>query len=110
MQDALAEVKSHLGREYDIVIGGRRLQTKEKIISVNPANPSEIVGIHQRAGLEHVEEAMTAARAAFESWSRTPATGQGCAAVSRGRPDPGAHLPKMLRVADLRGSPARSGN
>jgi 1-pyrroline-5-carboxylate dehydrogenase len=30
------------------------------------------VGVHQKAGKEHVEPAMKAALAAFESWSRTP--------------------------------------
>ena len=39
---------------------------------MNPAKPSEVVGIHQKAGAEHVEPAMQAALHAFESWSVTP--------------------------------------
>jgi 1-pyrroline-5-carboxylate dehydrogenase len=70
MQAALAEVRAKLGREYDIVIGGRRLKTSGKIFSMNPAHPAEVVGVHQRAGAEHVEEAMQAAQAAFSSWSK----------------------------------------
>jgi len=70
MQAALAEVRAKLGREYDIVIGGRRLKTSGKIFSMNPAHPAEVVGVHQRAGAEHVEEAMQAAQAAFASWSK----------------------------------------
>jgi 1-pyrroline-5-carboxylate dehydrogenase len=38
---------------------------------VNPAKPSEIVGIHQKAGAEHVEPAIQAALKAFEFWRRT---------------------------------------
>ena len=72
MQAALAEVRAKLGREYDIVIGGRRLKTSGKIFSMNPAHPAEVVGVHQRAGAEHVEEAMQAAQAAFRSWSKVP--------------------------------------
>jgi 1-pyrroline-5-carboxylate dehydrogenase len=68
MEAALAEVRARLGREYDIVIGGRRLKTAGKILSMNPAHPAEVVGVHQRAGQEHVEEAMQAAQAAFASW------------------------------------------
>jgi 1-pyrroline-5-carboxylate dehydrogenase len=72
MEAALAEVRAKLGREYDIVIGGRRLKTSGKIFSMNPAHPAEVVGVHQRAGAEHVEEAMQAAQAAFASWRRVP--------------------------------------
>ncbi|HEX5430744.1 MAG TPA: L-glutamate gamma-semialdehyde dehydrogenase [Bryobacteraceae bacterium] len=73
MRAAIAKVRSQLGREYDLVIGGRRLRTEEKIRSVNPARPSEIVGIHQKAGQEHVQQAMQAAVQAFESWKNTSA-------------------------------------
>jgi 1-pyrroline-5-carboxylate dehydrogenase len=72
MRAAIAKVRGQLGREYDLIIGGKRIRTAEKIKSVNPAKPSEIVGIHQKAGREQVEPAMIAALEAFESWSRTP--------------------------------------
>jgi 1-pyrroline-5-carboxylate dehydrogenase len=72
MLAALAEVESELGREYDLVIGGKRLRTAEKIASVNPARPAQVVGIHQRAEAEHAEPALQAALAAFPAWSRTP--------------------------------------
>src|ERR1039458_5582884 len=71
MHTALELVASQLGREYDLVIGGKSLKTKDKIRSINPARPIQIVGIHQKAGAEHVEQAMAAALLAFESWSRT---------------------------------------
>ena len=72
MRAALDRVRGQLGREYDLVIGGKRIRTAEKIRSLNPAQPSQVVGIHQKAGKEHVEPAMQAALHAFESWSRTP--------------------------------------
>ena len=71
MQATLAEVERQLGREYDLIIGGRRLRTEGKIVSINPARPSQIVGVHQRAGAEHVDQAVAAAQAAFTNWSRT---------------------------------------
>jgi 1-pyrroline-5-carboxylate dehydrogenase len=70
MEQALADVKSKLGHEYDLVIGGRRIKTEGKIISINPARPREVVGIHQMAVAEHVELAMSAAQEAFATWSR----------------------------------------
>jgi 1-pyrroline-5-carboxylate dehydrogenase len=71
MKAALDLVAGQLGREYDLVIGGRRLKTEAKIRSLNPARPAQIVAIHQKAGAEHAQEAMQAALRAFEFWSRT---------------------------------------
>ena len=47
MRAAIEKVRSELGREYDLVIGGRHIKTTEKTTSLNPAKPSEIVGVHQ---------------------------------------------------------------
>ncbi|HKT49293.1 MAG TPA: L-glutamate gamma-semialdehyde dehydrogenase [Candidatus Angelobacter sp.] len=71
MRDALAKVRAELGREYDMVIGDQIIRTKEKITSTNPANPSQVVGVFQSAGREHVEPAIRAAAAAFETWKYT---------------------------------------
>ena len=71
MQEAVDKVRDELGREYDLVIGGRRIKTGDIAASVNPARPSEVVGQHQQAGPAEVEPAMQAALRAFESWSRT---------------------------------------
>src|SRR5215472_9908658 len=70
MRAALTKVGAELGREYDMVIGGRLIKTAEKIKSLNPARPSQVVGIFQSAGREHVEPAIQAATAAFASWKR----------------------------------------
>ena len=71
MREALNLVAGQLGREYDLIIGGHRLRTEGKIKSLNPAQPAQVVGIHQKAGGEHAEQAMQAALEAFASWSRT---------------------------------------
>jgi 1-pyrroline-5-carboxylate dehydrogenase len=73
MRAAIEKVRVELGREYDLVIGGHRSRThreSDKIRSVNPARPSEVIGVHQKAGREHVEPAMRAALEAFESWKK----------------------------------------
>src|SRR5437773_3222489 len=71
MRSAIEKVRGQLGREYDLIIGGKHVKTGDKIKSLNPAKPSQIVGLHQKAGREHVEPAMSAALKAFESCSRT---------------------------------------
>ncbi len=71
MRAAIEKVRGQLGREYDLVIGGKRLKTSDKIRSLNPAKPSEVIGVHQKAGKDHVEPAVQAASKAFAQWSRT---------------------------------------
>ena len=73
MQSALTQVAAQLGREYDMVIDGKRLRTEAKIVSANPARPRQVVGVHQHATADHVQPAVDAALAAFPAWSRTPA-------------------------------------
>src|SRR6266481_2686208 len=71
MREALAHVRSELGREYDMVIGDRMIRTKEKSTSLNPAHPEQVVGVFQHAEAEHVAPAIQAAAQAFESWKKT---------------------------------------
>lgn len=71
MRAAIEKVRGQLGREYDLIIGGKHVKTQDKIKSVNPAKPSQLVGLHQKATKDHVEPVMAAALKAFETWSRT---------------------------------------
>jgi 1-pyrroline-5-carboxylate dehydrogenase len=73
MKAALVRVGDQLGHEYELIIGGERLRTEAKIESHNPARPSQLVGIHQKAGAEHAELAIAAALKSFESWKSVPA-------------------------------------
>ena len=70
MQAALDHVAAQLGREYSLIIGGERVKTEDKIRSLNPAQPSQVVGVHQKADAAHAGTAMAAALRAFEVWSR----------------------------------------
>ena len=68
MREALTHVGELLGREYPLIIGGERVKTSGKIESHNPARPAQVVGVHQKAGAEHAEQAVDAALKAFETW------------------------------------------
>ena len=73
MRSAIGKVRGQLGREYNLIVGGKRVKTSGKIRSINPAKPSEVVAVHQKCGKEHVEPAVQAALSAFAHWSRTSA-------------------------------------
>lgn len=74
MESALEQVRSELNRSYDLIIGGHRVREGAPFASVNPARPSETIGMHYDAPAELAEKAVAAAAAAFPAWSRTPVT------------------------------------
>jgi 1-pyrroline-5-carboxylate dehydrogenase len=86
MEEALQRTRAQLGREYPIVIGGEKLATDDKLRSVNPTRPSEIVGVFQKGTREMVDRAIRAAEEAFQQWSRT---------------DPERRVEYMLRVSRI---------
>src|ERR1700734_691780 len=73
MERALREVRAQLGREYDLLIDGRREKTGDLLKSLNPSRPSEIVGIHNKATAQLAKEAVEAAHAYFAEWGAVPA-------------------------------------
>src|SRR5438552_2170090 len=75
MQEAVNEVHKELGREYNLVIGGRRIKTEEKFQSENPAQKGEVVGVVAKATARLAEEAIRLADETFKTWSRTPVIG-----------------------------------
>lgn len=73
MEAALAKVRSEFGREHHLRIGSERISTGDKLHSVNPSQPREIVGVHHKATRALANRAVESAYAYFPEWSRTPA-------------------------------------
>src|SRR5579871_3939347 len=73
MEKALADVHAQLGREYELLVAGRREKTPDKLRSLNPSRPSEVVGIHSKATAAMAKEAVESAHAYFAEWGATPA-------------------------------------
>ncbi|CAN5906534.1 L-glutamate gamma-semialdehyde dehydrogenase [soil metagenome] len=71
MRAALQKVEGELGRSYPLIIGGKRVETDGEIISVNPAQPSQVVGHVGRATETEADMALETATKTFETWSRT---------------------------------------
>ncbi|MEO6051250.1 MAG: L-glutamate gamma-semialdehyde dehydrogenase [Pyrinomonadaceae bacterium] len=75
MRLAIEKVRSELGREYPIVIGGEKITFDSKFNSINPAQTSEIVGVFSEgdSNTDLVEKAITAATTAFKTWRNVDA-------------------------------------
>lgn len=71
MQTALAQVEAQLGREYPHIIGGDRIRTSSRIRSINPADPSQVIGVHHEADGVLVDRAIHTATHAFDHWRRS---------------------------------------
>src|SRR4030095_12071380 len=74
MRAALEKVKSELGREYPLVIGGERIKTDGKLESINPADRTQVVGRFQKATKDLANRAVEAAHEAFQTWKNTSPT------------------------------------
>lgn len=69
-QEALSIVESYLGQDYPLVIGGERITTDDKIVSVNPADKEEVIGRVSKANKDLAEKAMTTAYETFQTWRK----------------------------------------
>src|SRR3989440_6905603 len=72
MRAALDKVKSELGREYPLVIGGERIKTGSTLESINPANRTQVVGKFHKATKELANQAVEIAYKAFQTWRNVP--------------------------------------
>lgn len=71
LEEAIKQVEADLGGEYPLIINGERITTKNKITSVNPANPNEVIGVVSKANMELAEKAMKVADEKFETWRKS---------------------------------------
>ncbi|HEY2762081.1 MAG TPA: L-glutamate gamma-semialdehyde dehydrogenase, partial [Pirellulales bacterium] len=76
MARALAEVRSQFGRSYSLAIGGKAVDANSNIVSRNPSDTSRTVGIVAAAQLNHVDDAVAAAKQALSQWSDLGAAGR----------------------------------
>ncbi len=72
-QSALAQVRSQLGQTYLPLVNGVAVPTGSSLDSLNPGQPSEVVGKVGLATVDLADQAVAAAKAAFATWKRTRA-------------------------------------
>ncbi|MCC6543187.1 MAG: proline dehydrogenase family protein, partial [Nitrospirae bacterium] len=68
MKEALVVVREQFDKKYPLYINGKEILTDKEIISLNPANPGEIVGKASSAAAREIEQAISGARRAWETW------------------------------------------
>ncbi|MFL6275254.1 MAG: L-glutamate gamma-semialdehyde dehydrogenase [Blastocatellia bacterium] len=68
MREAIANVEATFGRDYPLVIGGKRYTTGDMLASPNPSNYEDVVGLVHKATVELADKAIEAATAAFKEW------------------------------------------
>jgi 1-pyrroline-5-carboxylate dehydrogenase len=73
MKAALAHVRARLGADYPMVIGGADVHNDGLGASLDPSEPSQVVGRVPAGTPAHADRAVRAAQEAFTSWKRTPA-------------------------------------
>jgi 1-pyrroline-5-carboxylate dehydrogenase len=72
MRAAIEKVRTELGEEYPLVIGGEQIRTEAKLDSINPAQRTQVVGKFQKATTELANRAVETAYETFQTWRNTP--------------------------------------
>ena len=69
----VAKLEAQAGKEYPNIIGAERVYATNKFNSLNPSNPSHVVGVFQQGTAEDALRALDMAWEAFKSWQYVPA-------------------------------------
>jgi len=64
---------TQLGKKWPCVINGRKISDRPFLPSVNPAQPSQVVGYWAKGTVQDAEDAVAASVAYFPKWRATPA-------------------------------------
>lgn len=72
--DALATVRSYLGAEHPMLIGGHDERAHRQFDAKSPIDTRVVLGRFQAGDATHAASSVAAAKAAFETWSATPWT------------------------------------
>lgn len=73
MEEALKKVEGQFGKQWPLVIAGKKIETGKWLESTNPANPSQLIGKFAKGGKEHADQAMETALKTFETWRKVQA-------------------------------------
>jgi 1-pyrroline-5-carboxylate dehydrogenase len=72
MEEALEKVRSQLGRTYPLIVDGEEIHEGDLSDSINPADPSQVIGRFVQANRSLADEAVEKSHRAFQEWSRVP--------------------------------------
>jgi 1-pyrroline-5-carboxylate dehydrogenase len=66
---ALADVKTRMGKDQSMIIGGREVRAAETFEDRSPINQDWVLGRFAKGNADHARQALSAARQAFPRWS-----------------------------------------
>jgi 1-pyrroline-5-carboxylate dehydrogenase len=67
-QKAIASVRKRFGKTYEMIIGGKKVRSKGRLISYNPSNKDEIVAKFYKGTKETANRAVETANKKFDEW------------------------------------------
>lgn len=70
--EAVARVKANMGQTFPMYIDGQERTAEEQFEKVSPADTDLVMGYFQKGTEEDAQDAIDAARAAFDGWRKTP--------------------------------------
>ncbi|MEB3292318.1 MAG: proline dehydrogenase family protein, partial [Synechococcales bacterium] len=70
--EALQSVRQQLGKIHRPLINGNWITTETELPSVNPSQPNEVIGQVGQINLAQADQAIAAAKEAFQTWKKTP--------------------------------------
>ena len=68
MESAINDFRKSFNKKHPLIIGGKKIETKEWCDSFNPSNSTEVIGLFAMADISHAEDSINAAKLAFQSW------------------------------------------
>ena len=71
-EEDVADLKRNLGKRYQLLINGERVDGESSFENRSPINTDWLLGSFAGASAQHVDQAVAAARAAFPGWRDTP--------------------------------------
>lgn len=66
--EAIAKVRKEMGGDYPLIINNKEVSTDDKLTTVNPADPDEVIGHMCQASTKEVDMALEGARQALPMW------------------------------------------
>lgn len=71
-REGLEVVRGYLGKEYPLIIDGKKIRSNDLYVSVNPADHKEVIGTIHQARICDADLAMGAALNAYKKWRKVP--------------------------------------
>ena len=70
-EEAIENIKSEFGRRYTMITVDKNVESSETFVHTSPIDTRIVLGYFPSGTAKHTEDAIKAAKKAFESWGKT---------------------------------------